>query len=259
MLIAAAVALLAFPAAEFASGRATLRVLSAVGMRQALLDLGPTFERASGHAINISFESSGVISKRLDSGEAIDVVLMNQAGIDRSMRAGRISAGSVAPLATAIVGLAVRTGDAKPDIATAAAFTSAMLRARRISYPDPGLDGSSGVHIANVFERLGITTAMTPKTIYADPPAPGAATPASIVAAGRADIALHQLQELRAAAGITVVGPLPDDLQQTFVFSAAIPARASNPEAAQALIDFLQTRESQATFIAKGMGRPPPR
>src|SRR5688572_22417278 len=92
-----------------------VRVLSAVGMRQALLDLAPKFEKASGHTLHIEFESSGIISKRLESGDAIDVVLINQAGIDRLTQAGKISAGSVAPLATAIVGVAVRTGAARPD------------------------------------------------------------------------------------------------------------------------------------------------
>ena len=175
------------------SGTGTVRVLSAVGMRQVMLDLGPKFEKASGH---------------------------------------------------------------RPDIATATAFKSAIPAARRISAPDPALDGSSGVHIANVFARLGIAEQMKPKVVYADPPGPGSSTPASIVADGKADIALHQIQELSGVKGLNVIGPLPGDLQQEFVFSAAIAASASDQTATRALIDFLLTQESRAVITAKGMGAP---
>jgi molybdate transport system substrate-binding protein len=251
-LCAAVFAMTVMPAAPDATG--TVRVLSAVGMRQVMLDLGPKFEKASGHALQIEFESSGIIAKRLESGAAIDVVLINQAGIDRLMQARKIAA--PVPLATSIVGVAIRAGAGRPDISTAAAFKSAMLAARRVSAPDPALDGSSGVHIANVFARLGITERMKPKVVYADPPAPGASTPASIVADGKADIALHQMQELSGVQGITVVGPLPDDVQQTFVFSAAITEGAIDRTAARALIDFLLTPESRVVVISKGMGLP---
>ena len=234
----------------------TIRVLSAVGMRQVLLDLEPKFERASGHTLDITFDSSGIIANRLESGEAIDVVLINQAGLDRRVESGKIVTGTPAKIATSIVAVAVRAGDAKPDVSTASAFRATMLAARMVSLPDPALDGSSGVHLANVFERLRITASMKAKTVFAAPPGPNASTPGSLVASGKADIALHQMQELFAVPGLTIAGPLPADLQQTFVFSAAISTRSADAAAARALIDFLQSRDSRAVITATGMGLP---
>jgi molybdate transport system substrate-binding protein len=231
-----------------------LRVLSAVGMRQVMVELESKFERATGHSLSITYESSGIIARRVESGEAADVVLINQAGIDRLTRAARIEKRGATILATANVGVAVRAGAAKPDVSTPEAFRRTMLAARMVAYPDPVLDGSSGVHIARVFERLTIAAVMKPKTVYAAPPGPGASTPGSLVAGGHADIALHQMQELRAVKGIDIVGPLPNDLQETFVFSIAVLSTARDATAAKALVAFLLTPESKAVMASKGMG-----
>ena len=77
--------------------------------------------------------------------------------------------------------------------------------------------------------------------------------PGQVVAEGKAEIALHQMQELMAVPGIEIVGPLPGDLQETFVFSAGIMAGAREVKAARALIQFLRTPEARAVIKAKGM------
>lgn len=237
----------------FATG-SEVRMLSAVGMRQVMLDLGPKFERATGHRLNVSFDSGGVILKRLEDGEAADVVMINRSGIERLSGTGRLLEGSVTDVATSIVAVAVRKGAPKPDISTPQAFKSAMLRAKTIVCPDPALGGSSGVHIAKVFERLGISKAVKPKLVYVSTPERAQTMPGHVVAEGNAEIALHQMQELMAVPGIEIVGPLPGDLQATFVFSAAIMNNASDVKAARALIEFLRTPEARAVIKAKGMG-----
>lgn len=249
-----------FPFANFAIPRrhtfaagAEVRVLSAVGMRQVMLDLGPKFERATGNRLKVSFDSGGVILKRLEHGEAADVVMINRSGIERLSGAGRLLQGSVTDLATSVVGVAVRKGASKPDISTPEAFRRAMLGAKTIACPDPALGGSSGVHIAKVFERLGISEAVKPKLVVVSTPAQAQTMPGHVVAEGKAEIALHQMQELMAVPGIEIVGPLPGDLQETFVFSAAIMTDANDVKAAKALIEFIHTPEARAIIKAKGM------
>lgn len=233
---------------------AEVRVLSAVGMRQVMLDLGPKFERATGHSLKVTFDSGGVILKRLERGETADVVMINRADVERLRRAGKLLQDSVTDLATSVVGVAVRKGAPKPDVSTPVAFKRAMLEARTIACPDPALGGSSGVHIAKVFERLGISEAMKPKLALASTPGQAQTMPGHAVAEGKAEIALHQMQELMAVSGIEIIGPLPGDLQETFVFSAAVTAAANDVQAAKALIEFLRTPEARAAIKAKGMG-----
>ena len=62
-----------------------------------------------------------------------------------------------------------------------------------------------------------------------------------------------QYQLLYSVPGIDVVGPLPGDLQDTTVFSAAVLAGATNAAAARELISFLRSPEAVAAIRTKGM------
>ena len=236
---------------QTASGE--VRVMSAAGMRQVMLDLAPKFERATGYRLKISFDSGGVILKRLESGEIADVVIINRTGIDRLAEARKAVKDSVRDLAKARVGIAVRRGAPTPDVSTPEAFRQAMLNAKSIACPDPALGGSSGVHIAKVFERLGISELVKAKLIFVSTPEQAQTMPGHLVAEGKAEIALHQMQELMSVPGVVIVGPLPGDLQETFVFSAAVMMDIGDVKAAKALIDFLRTPQAQAIVKAKGM------
>ena len=61
------------------------------------------------------------------------------------------------------------------------------------------------------------------------------------------------MQELMAVKDIEIIGPLPDDLQGTFIFSAAIMVDAKETKGAKALLEFLRTPASRAVIKAKGM------
>jgi molybdate transport system substrate-binding protein len=229
---------------------AEIHVLSAVGMRQPMLELAPKFEAATGHKVAISFDSGGVIPSRLARGETVDVVLVPRAAAE--LKAGRILAGPV-DVAISRVGIAVRAGARRPDVSTVSAFKQAMLKAKKIACPDPALGGSSGVHIAKVFERIGIADAVKPKLVYSSTPGEADTMPGHLLARGRADIALHQLQELMAVPGVEILGPFPKSLEGTFVFSAAVLKGAPEIEPAKALVDFLATPEARGVIKSKGM------
>ncbi|MEZ0306053.1 MAG: substrate-binding domain-containing protein [Hyphomicrobiaceae bacterium] len=53
--------------------------------------------------------------------------------------------------------------------------------------------------------------------------------------------------------GIDYVGPLPPEIQETTVFSAGIPATASQPDVARALIDYLKAPAAAATIRTCGL------
>lgn len=230
-----------------------IRVLSAVGMRQVLFDLAPKFERYTGVHVRSVFDSGAVIGKRLEMGEEADVVLLPRSSLDRLGTAGEFRASSLADVASSVVGVAVRKGFAKPDISTSTTFKLAMLNAKSIVCPDPALGGSSGLHIAKVFERLGIASAIKPKLILVSTPDKPETMPGHVLANGGAEVALHQMQELLAIPQIEVVGPLPSDLQTTFLFSAAVTSRARNGSAAQSFVDFLRSPAAKAVIKSIGM------
>jgi molybdate transport system substrate-binding protein len=74
-----------------------------------------------------------------------------------------------------------------------------------------------------------------------------------LVANGEAELGVIQYQLLFSIPGIEIVGPLPGDLQQTTVFSAAIMADAKEAAAGKTLVKFLLAPEAAAVIRAKGM------
>jgi molybdate transport system substrate-binding protein len=125
---------------------AEIKILSANGMREVLQDLGPQFERATGHRLAIAFATLGVIVQRVQGGEAADIVIVPQQGVDRLVKDGKAIAGTVTVLARAGIGVVVRKGAPRPDIATPEALKRALLAAKSITYLDPAVGGTSGVH-----------------------------------------------------------------------------------------------------------------
>lgn len=255
LLAATAIGALILTTAHASAQAAEVKVLSAIGMRQVMLDLGPRFEHATGHILVVTFSSTGRIAKRVTSGEQVDVVMINRSFLETLEKDGTVIAGSVTHLARSVAAVAVRKGATKPDISSPEAFKRMLLSAKSVARPTPSVGASSGHHIAEVLERLGITDEMNSKSVIVGAAQPGqvAKSAGDAVAKGKAEIALHQLQELMAVPGIEIVGPFPSELQGSFAFSAAIGTNAKEIKAGKALIEFLRTPDAVRVIRAKGM------
>jgi molybdate transport system substrate-binding protein len=228
---------------------AEIKVLAANGIQAVVEDLGPKFERATGHKLAITFSTGGATVKRAQDGEAADVVIAPRSGIDSLVKNGKVSADNVTALASTGISLAIRKGTPKPDISSPEALKRTLLSAKSITYLNPADGGASGIHFAKVLDRLGIVNEMKSKTIFA--PQTGAV--GVLVANGEAEIGVLQFQLLFSVPGIEVVGPLPGDLQDSTIFSAAIMGSTREAEASKAFITFLRTPEAAAIIKAKGM------
>jgi molybdate transport system substrate-binding protein len=230
---------------------ADIKVLSTTAMKTVFEELTPRFERATGHRLNVYLGPSLRLEKQLADGEAADVAIVTASGLKDLVAGGKIVAGSLVDIANSPLGVAVQKGAPKPDISTADAFKRAMLSAKSAAMSKPVGGGQSGVHMAKVFEQLGIADAMRGKSIY------GAGGPAGlvglIVLRGEAEIGVQQMAELAGVSGIDIVGPLPPDLQSVTLFTAAIPTSASNAAAGRDLITFLTTTDAKQVIKAKGL------
>ena len=250
-LVATAIGLMFLLVLGIKAEAAELKVLSAFGMQSVMDDLGPKFERATGHTLAISFATGGATVKRAQDGETADVVIALRQGIDGLVKDGKAIADNVTVLAHSGIVVVVRKGAPTPDISSPDALKRTLLAAQSISYVDPASGGASGIHFAKVLDRLGIANEMQAKTVFPNPKTP--AEVGVLVANGEAEIGVHVIQELMSVAGIEIVGPLPGDLQNTIVFAAAIMASAKDAEASKALVNFLRTPEAAVVIKAKGM------
>jgi molybdate transport system substrate-binding protein len=220
-------------------------------MKTVFEKLGPAFERETGYALKLAFGPSLQLEKRLAEGEGADVAIVTRGGAQDLIANGRGAAGSLADLARSFIGVCVAAGAPPPDLSSAETFKAAMLRAKSIALSKPVGGGASGAHMAAVFERLGIATAIKDKSIY------GAGGPAGlvglIVARGDAEIGIQQMAELMAVPGVDIIGPLPEALQSVTQFTAFVPKAALQPECGRAVIEFLRRPAAKAVIKAKGL------
>jgi molybdate transport system substrate-binding protein len=243
---AAAVALFLLAQVGFASA-AEIKVYSTIGVKGALEDLVPKFEKATGNKLDIKWGLISSFTKAAKEGDVPDVLIVSRASIDSLTKDGKIAPGGVT-LGSSIFAFGVKQGAPKPDISTVDALKKTLLSARAIGYTDPAAGGASGAYFAKMIEKLGIAAEIKPKSKF-PPPAGFVGT---LLTSGEVDIAFQSKPELTTTEGVDVIGPPPGDLGHSNVFAAGVGAVSKNSEAGKTLLKFLTTPEAQAVFKAKG-------
>ena len=226
---------------------AEVKVMSTVALTPTLDVLAPKYE-AGGNHLTIVSSTIADLKKKIDAGETADVLILSLPVLNDLQSQGKISQGSVVDLGTSYVAVGVRAGAPLPDINTPDRLKAALLATKSISYADPAKGGASGVHMAKVIDRLGITDQMKPKTILVPNAQAG-----ELVARGEAEMGVAQASEIAAVAGTQVVGPLPGDFDSKMTFSAGIGSSSKDPAAAKSLIELLTGPAGKAVLKSKGM------
>jgi molybdate transport system substrate-binding protein len=143
------------------------------------------------------------------------------------------------------LGVAVRAGQAKPDIATVDSFKRALLAAKAVAFPGKG---ASGIYFVSLLDRLGIKGEMQGKLKPME-----AEDTVEVVGRGEADMVVVVATRISDVPGVELVGPIPEELQTKIGFAAGLAASAKEPEAAKALIRFLTAPAAAVTLRAKGV------
>jgi len=246
-LILTLAAVLLFTIGAFAQ---ELRVMTSGAFTAAYDQVVPQFERATGNTVITSYGASlgnapDSIPSRLQRGEPVDVLILAADALDDFIKQGKVIPGSRVDLVRSSIGVAVRKGSRQPDISSPEALKHALLEAKSIAYSA----SASGVYVSTVlFQKLGIADQVLPKSRRIESERVG-----NVVARGDAEIGFQQISELLPIAGIEYLGPLPASLQRVTMFSAGIASGAKSPEAARALIKFLQSFDVRAVVLKTGL------
>ncbi|WP_232834650.1 substrate-binding domain-containing protein [Rhodoferax ferrireducens] len=222
-----------------------LRGISSMATRQLLADLVAAYAQRSDCAITIESVGGVDAAKRVQAGEPFDVVVVASEAIDKLIASGHIDARSKVDLVHSGVAVAVRAGAKLPDIGSEDAVRQAVLAARSISYST----GPSGVALVKLFERWGIADTLRERIVQAPPGVPVG----TLVARGEVELGFQQLSELIHVQGITVVGPLPPEIQITTTFSAGICTGSTQVSAAHDLLAFMASVPTADAKRRQGM------
>jgi molybdate transport system substrate-binding protein len=242
---AATIGLVMLLAHGAATEAAEVKVLAAVAMSGVFGEIGPQFERATGHKLVIQYGATGTLKRQIEAGEAFDLAILLPAMTDDLIKQGKIAAGTRAEIARVGMAVGVRAGAPKPDISSADAFKRALLNAKSVTYAP---EGATGIHLAKVFDQLGITEQMKAKT----KPQQNPERIAQAVADGEAELGFAVTNVL-SVRGVELAGLFPPELQNWVVLTAGVGAAAKQTDAAKALIKHLTAPSAVPVIKAKGM------
>jgi molybdate transport system substrate-binding protein len=228
------------------AGAADLKLLSATGMRSVLDELTPQFERDSGHKLAIQYDASSGLKRKIDAGESFDVVILTPPVMDELIRQARVQDSTRTAIGRSGMGLAARSGARMPAIDSSDDLKRALLGTKSLAYSP---EGTTGVHLARIFERFGIAEEMKARL----KPHSNVEHALQAVADGNAELAFVGLTTIRNGRGTDLVGALPPELQQYVVYQAAVASATKNTEAARALINSLTDERGASLLKAKGM------
>lgn len=247
------VALVSLLAAGLVPHEATLhagqvRLLSSNGVKAVVEAHRSVLEARIGQILVTDFSTAASLKARIEAGEQFDVAILTPALLDDLVDQQRISPAPRRQFAQTGVGVGVRTDAPRTDVSTPERLTRVLLNADSVAFT---ADGQSRRTIDRMFDTLGITETMRPKTMLVGP-----GQGPALVASGDAAVVLTLVSEIVSISGLQLLGPLPDELQSYVVFAAGVSATAVNRVAAEALVTSLSEPAFVALLVAYGMGPP---
>jgi molybdate transport system substrate-binding protein len=230
---------------------ADIQVYSAGAPAEAAKAIGVEFAKNSDNHVAVAVGSPAAIQADLTAGGKIDVVILPRPIVTSLTGSGVLHNDSAIDVARVGIGVVVRAGAPKPNIADVAAIRRLLSNAQSIAYPDPAetSGGSTGLAIARMIEKLGLTDTVRPKLTVK--PAIGGGI--ALIASGAAEVGIFNISEILPVKGVTMVGPLPSDLQNYILFTAAIPMKSTAPEPAAAYIKRLADPASRPEWQNAGL------
>lgn len=224
---------------------ADLKVLAPNAAKEAVLEAISVFEKATGYKVLVSWSGTEAITKRVADGEKVDLMVNAAQNIDRQSGDGKLIASTRTDFARSGIGVAVPASSPKVDVSTSEAIRALLVSAPSVLVSS----GTSGRHMVDMFAELGVGEQLKAKTKQP----PSGAQIAESLASGEATVGFQQVSELIHAKGIQYLGPLPADLQNYTVYSAAVHASATDVEAVKQLLAALRSASVQAVVRSTGM------
>ncbi len=223
----------------------TLKVFSGNGLSASFRELMPQFEQAHQCKVEFKFEPAMVLLREINAGNHADVGILGTGVMDQVVKLGKIIPASVKALTRNGIGVGVLKGAPKPDLSSVESFKRALLNAKSVAYTT---EGASGIYFAGLIEKLGISEQIKPKAKTRS-----GGLIAEFVVSGLAEVAVQQIPEIMAVAGVDYAGPLPAEIQSLSVNAGGIFTDTKQPQLAQALLDYLRSAEAAKVFRARGL------
>lgn len=218
-----------------------LHLLSGGAAQGLVTQLEERFEAQYQVSIDACFGSVGMMRDNLLAGTPCDVLILTEALIAHLMASGEVVPGSARTLGVVKTGIAVKDGEDLPDVDSPAALKATLRAARGLYFPDP-TKATAGIHVMNILRQLGLDAELADRLRVF----PNGATAMRAMADSSEPglIGCTQISEIIYTPGVMLVAPLPKALELATTYTAAVCAKATQPQAARDLISLLASPEA---------------
>jgi len=236
-------------AMPIAAVAASVTVLAAASLREALDDQSRQFQTSTGNKVVVSYAASNALAKQIEAGAPADVFISADLDWMDYLEQRRLLApntrvtllrNTLVLIAPAASSVNLRIG---PQFGLAAALGGARLA---IANPDSVPAGKYG---KSALEALGVWTSVETKLARTE----NVRAALALVARGEAPLGIVYSTDALAEKGVRIVDTFPASSHPPIRYPAAIVA-ASQSAAARPLLDYLRSPSASPTWEKYGYG-----
>ena len=226
---------------------AEITVLSGGAIEPGLKAAATAFEKQTGHKVEITFNTTPQMRKRVDDGGTFDVVVAPPEALAEFARAGKVEAGGV-NVGRVGSGVAVRPGAPMPAIATADDIRKAVLDAESIVFNR----ASTGLYFEKLLKGWGIYGQVEGKAVRYPT---GAEVMDHLLKGKGKEVGFGPITEILLGKdnGLILVGPLPPEIQNYTLYTAVPMTAGTQKAVARAFVTFLGGPVGRPLFVSAGI------
>ena len=224
-----------------------ISVLSGGAAKSFIEPLAASFK---GHTVKLEFQPMGKLTKSLADGYPADMVVVTSEVVEQLRNERQLDFSRSKPIARVGIGVAIHENARVPDISSVEAFKKTLLAAKSVVYIDPKV-GTSGKHVAEILQRLGIADQVNAKAKlgsggYITEP----------VGRGEIELGIHQISEILPVKGVKLAGPLPAELQKYTVYVAVPVAQSARQHVVSEFVKHLTSAQARERLAQAGYTSP---
>ena len=226
---------------------AEITVLSGGAIEAGLKAAAAAFEKQTGHNVEITFNTTPQMRKRVDDGDTFDVMIAPPDAIADFAKAGKVEAGGVS-VGRVGSGVAVRPGAPVPAIATAEDIRKTVLEADSIVFNR----ASTGLYFEKLLKDWGIYGQVEDKIVRYTT---GAEVMGHVLKGKGKEVGFGPITEilLEKDHGLILVGPFPPAIQNYTSYTAVPMTAGTQKEVARAFVTFLGGPVGRPIFLSAGI------
>ena len=230
---------------ELAGRHRPLLVSAAVSLTGALEPLAAAYERNTGTAVELNLAASSVLAAQIIAGAPVDLFISADL-----FQMDRVAAQGLVRSETRVDLLSNQLVIVMPaDTAVAVVSSATLLEPvfRRIAVGDPA-GVPVGVYARAYLEAVGLWDTLRDRTV----PARSARGVLATVETGAVDAGIVYRTDAMSSGDVRVVFEVPVAQGPAIAYPAALTTQATNPEAAERLLAYLQGPDARTVFERAG-------